>query len=251
MKTTMTMNQPSGSRRWKLLTGILAAGLIVGGLTSCSTTKRVSMSEKDFSGFLGDYSLLQKGTDDEANYLYIDKNAPWKTYTKVCILPVELWKSEDPQSPFGKMSKENQQILVNLYHTAMANEIHKSLEIVAQPGPNTLVVHTAVTEARKCKPVLNLISSVVPQAFVISLGKQLITGTGTGVGAVRIEMYCTDGVTGQRVAEAVDARAGTKAWRTKFDGTWGDVKLAFDFWAERFTKRLELMKEGDFSTKDL
>jgi hypothetical protein len=79
----------------------------------------------------------------------------------------------------------------------------------------------------------------------------MITGTGTGVGAVRIEMYATDGQTGQRVAEAVDARAGTKAWRTKFDGSWGDVKLSFDWWSERFVKRLQLFQQDDFSGKDL
>jgi hypothetical protein len=250
MKTSMTLNHPGG-RRWKLLTGILTAGLLAGGLTSCSTTHQVGENEKDFSGFLGDYSLLQKGDGKEANYIYIDKAAPWKTYTKVCILPVELWQSDDSQSPFGKMSHENQQILVNLYHTAMAEAIHEHFEIVNQPGPGVLVVHAAITEARKSKPVLNLISAVYPAALVISYGKQMITGTGTGVGAVRIEMYATDGQTGQRVAEAVDARAGTKAWRTKFDGSWGDVKLSFDWWSERFVKRLQLFQQDDFSGKDL
>ena len=250
MSTSMTMNPPS-SRRWKLLAGFAAAGLLAAGLTACRTTHQVSESEKDFSGFLGDYSNIQKGQSGEANYLWIDKNADWAKYTKVYIMPVELWKSDDSQSPFGKMSHENQQVLVNMFHTAMAQEIHKEFEIASQPGPNTLVIHAAITEARKSHPVLNLVSSVVPMAIVLSYGKQVITGTGTGVGAVRIEAYFTDGVTGQRVAEAVDARAGTKAWRSKFDGTWGDVKLAFDYWAEKFVKRMQLFKAGDFSTKDL
>jgi len=250
MNATITMNPPS-RRRWKLLVGFAAAGLLVGGLTACRTTHQVSESEKDFSGFLGDYSNIQKGQSGEANYLWIDKNADWAKYTKVYIMPVALWESDDSQSPFGKMSHENQQLLVNMFHTAMAQEIHKNFEIASQPGPNTLVIHAAITEARKSRPVIDLVSSVVPMAIVLSYGKQLITGTGTGVGAVRVEAYFTDGVTGQRVAEAVDARAGTKAWRSKFDGTWGDVKLAFDWWAERITQRLQLFKAGDFSTKEL
>jgi hypothetical protein len=245
MNSSILSNQ-SGGRRWKLLAGLLAAGL-----TSCSTTHQVGETPKEFSGFLGDYSLLQKGGEGQANYVYIDKNAPWKTYTKVCILPVELWESDDPQSPFGEMSPENQQILVSMYHTAMAQAVIKQFEIVTQPGPDTLVVHAAITEARKSHPVLNLISSVYPAALVISYGKQMITGTGTGVGAVRIEAYFTDGVTGQRVAEVVDARAGTKAWRSKFDGSWGDVKLAFDWWCNRFVKRLQLFQQDDFGTTDL
>ena len=68
---------------------------------------------------------------------------------------------------------------------------------------------------------------------------------------VRIEADITDGVTGQRVAAAVDERAGTKALRTKFDGTWGDFKLAMDWWAQRLNERLELLKKGDFSDKSL
>jgi hypothetical protein len=75
------------------------------------------------------------------------------------------------------------------------------------------------------KPVLNVISSVLPIGLAISFAKQAITGTGTAVGVTDVEIDVTDGSTGQRVAAAVDSRAGTKAWRTKFQGSWGDAKL--------------------------
>jgi len=244
------MNLP-GRLGWKLLTAIVAAGLLAAGLTSCSTTHRVSESPKDFSGFLGDYSMLQKGTGDEANYIFIDTNADWSKFTKVYIENVDLWKSDEPDSKLGNMDPKDQQLLVNFFHTALDTAAAKDFEVVDKAGPDTLVVHVAITEARKCKPVLNLISSVIPQAAVISLLKQVITGTGTGVGMVCVEMYATDGASGQRVAEAVDARAGGKAWSTKFDGTWGDAKLAFDWWSERFVERTELLKKGDFSANDL
>jgi hypothetical protein len=251
MKTSMTMNQPGGNRRWKLPTGIIAAGLLLGGLTGCSTTKQVSETPKDFSGFLGDYSMLKKGEGDEANYIYIDQTADWAKYTKVYIKNIDLWKSDDKDSPLGKLSEQDQQMLVNFAHTAMAEALGKDFEMVDQPGPDTLVIHGAITEDKKCHVVLNLISSVYPAALVISYGKQMITGTGTGVGAVRIEAEITDGVTGQRLAAAVDERAGTKALRTKFDGTWGDYKLAMDWWATRLNERLELLKKGNFSDKSL
>jgi hypothetical protein len=251
MNTYTTINQPSGGRRWKLLTGTLAVGLLVGGLTACRTTHQVGESEKDFSGFLGDYSMLQKGNGAEANYIYIDKSADWANYTKVYIKPIELWKSNDPDSPLGKLSQENQQMLVNFVHTALANALESDFQIVDQPGPDVLVIHGAITDAKKSWPILNLVSSVYPAALVISYGKQAFTGTGTGVGVVRVEAEFTDGQTGQRVAAIVDERAGTKALRTKFDGTWGDVKLAFDWWAQRLNERLELLKKGDFSDTSL
>ena len=251
MNTSMTINQPGSNCRWKLLTGILAAGLLLGGLTACRTTKQVSESEKDFSGFLGDYSQLKKGNGNEANYIYIDQSANWAKYTKVYIKNIDLWKSDDKDSKLGKLDPEKQQMLVNFAHTAIAETLGKDFQIVDQAGPDTLVIHGAITEAKKCWPVLNLISTVYPAAMVLSYGKQLITGTGTGVGAVRIEADFTDGVTGQRVAAVVDERAGTKALRTKFGGTWGDYKLAMDWWSTRLNARLELLKKGDFSDKSL
>jgi hypothetical protein len=232
------------------MAGILLAGLIVSGLTACRTTKQVSQTSKDFSGFLGDdqeYAKLKKGEGTEANFVWVDKNAPWKTYTNVCIMPIELWASDDPQSPFANMSKENQDRVVGLFHTALAQTIHKDFVIVKEPGPDTIVIHAAVTEARPSKPVINLFTAVYPAGFVVSLSKQAITGTGIGVGAVRVEAYFADGVTGQRVAEGLDARAGTKAWRSKFNGTWGDVKLCFDWWSERCVTRLKMFQQDNFS----
>jgi hypothetical protein len=43
----------------------------------------------------------------------------------------------------------------------------------------------------------------------------------------------------------------TKALRTKSSCTWGDVKLAFDWWAQRLVTRLEMLKQGNFSRKGL
>ncbi|HEX3857440.1 MAG TPA: DUF3313 domain-containing protein [Verrucomicrobiae bacterium] len=252
MKTTTTTNKLGGFRHWKLLTGIWAAGLLAGALTGCSTTKQVSQNEKDFSGFLGDYSMLQKGDGNEANYIYIDKNVNFAKYTKVYIKPIELWKSDEPDSALGKLSPENQQMLISFFNTELADSLGKDFQIVDHPdGPDVLVIHGAITDAGKSKPVLNLFSTVYPAALVLSYAKQAFTGTGTGVGKVMVEAEFTDGATGQRVAAIVDERAGTKALRTKFDGSWGDVKLAFDWWAQRLDARLELLKKGDYSTDAL
>jgi Protein of unknown function (DUF3313) len=254
MNTSITLNQPAGRCWLKPLTGLTVAGLLALGLIGCATTKHVSETSKDFSGFLGDaqeYALLQKGEGTEANFVWVDKNAPWKTYTNVCIMPIELWASDDPDSPFKNMSHDDQERLVSFFHTALAETLHKSFAIVEEPGPNTIVIHAAITEARPSKPVLNLVSSVYPAALVVSFAKQAVTGTGLGVGAVRVEGYFTDGGTGQRVAEGVDARAGTKAWRTKFNGTWGDVNLCFEWWSGQVVTRFKNFEQGNFSPKDL
>jgi hypothetical protein len=245
----MTNNRDLSSGKW--LMGLLSVVLGISWLSACKTTHQVDQNPKDFSGFLGNYSMLQKGSDDEANYVYIDKSTQWAKYTKAYIKPVELWKSDASDSALNKMSPEDQQLLVNYFHTALADALKKNFQLVSQPGPDVLVLHAAITDGKGSKPVLNVISSVLPVGLVISYAKQAITGTGTAVGVIDVEIDVTDGVTGQRVAAAVDARAGTKAWRTKFDGTWGDAKLAFDWWAQRIDARFELLKQGDFSTTSL
>jgi hypothetical protein len=231
-----------------VVTPLLAACLLVG-LTACKTTRQVSEDQQ--SGFLGDYSMLQKGEKGQANYIYVDKNANWAKYTKVWIKPLELWKADDPESPIGKMSDESKQILTDSFYVSFYEALSNNFQVIDQGGPDVLVLHAALTDGRKSKPVVNFVSSVYLPLKVISSGKRLITGTDIGVGKVCIEAEALDGQTNQRVAAAMDARAGTKALRTKFNTTWGDVKLAFDWWAQRFDRRLMLFKQGDFGTAKL
>lgn len=247
MNTSATINKQTGNRWLIPLCGIIAIGLLLGGLAGCSTTKEVNETPKDFSGFLGDYSMLHKGTNGELNYVYLDPTAHWAKYTKLYVMNIDLWKNDVKDSPLDGLSPESQQLLVNFFHTAIVQAAQKDFEIVDKPGPNVLVLHVAITEAGECRPVLDLISSVIPQAAVLSMGKELITGTGAFVGTVRIEAYLTDGASGQRLAEAVDERAGGKAWSSKLQGTWGDAKLAFDWWAQRFVERVGAFKKGDLS----
>lgn len=195
--------------------------------------------------------MLRPGDGKEANFLYVDESVKFDKYTSVYIKPIELWKSDDPDSTLGKLSPDDQQLLVSLLNTALVTELQKNYTIVNQPGPNVLVIHAAVTDSKKSKPVVNLISTVMPIGLVLSTGKRLITGTGSGVGVVNVEGELIDGASGKRVAAFVDSRAGTKALRTKFSGRWGDVKLAFDWWAERLDTRLQLFSRGDFGTESL
>lgn len=223
---------------------LLCAGLVFAGLTACSTTRQVSQTPKDFSGFLVDYSMLKPGAEGQANFVYINETAPWKTYGKVYIKPIQLWKSADPESALGSLSKDEQQLLVNSLHTALADKLGKNFVLVNKAEPGVLVINAAITDAGASKPVINILSTIVPIGMVVNAGKTAITGKGTGVGSVAIEASITDGGTGQRVIAVVDERAGTKALRTKFDGAWGDVYHVFDFWSQKLDERLVSLKAG-------
>jgi hypothetical protein len=247
---TSTMNEMSGVRRLKFLSGILATGLLLS-LTACSTTRQQTRGTIEPSGFLGDYSQLHEGTKGQAKLVYWAPDVNWAKYTKIWIKPVELWKSDDPDSPMGKISPENQQKLINLLHTALNTALCTNYTMVEQGGPDVLVIRAAITDAKKSKPVIGVVSSIYLPLKVISFGKQELMGTGIGVGSVTIEAEFLDGASNERLVAVVDSRSGSMALRSKFAGTWGDVNKSFVWWAERLNTRLAEAKAGSTAKIDL
>jgi hypothetical protein len=243
MNTKMTFNGLGDFRRFKVLTAVLVCGLLLG-LAGCSTTRQQTKGIPENSGFLGDYSQMQAGLPGRANLYYEAPNVNWAKYTKIWIKPVELWNSGDPDSPMGKISPENQQTLIDLFHTALFNALSTNYTIVDSGGPDVLIVHAAITDAKKSKPVIGVVSSIYVPLKVISFGKQMIFGSAIGVGAVTVEGELLDGDTNERLVAVVDSRSGSMAIRSKFTGTWGDVEKSFDWWAARLDQRLTEMRTG-------
>jgi hypothetical protein len=243
MNLTTKTCQTGVTRRLKPVSGILLGCLLLG-IAGCATTRQVKKVEP--SGFLGDdYALMHKGIKDRADMYYERPGVDWKKYTKLWIKPVELWKSDDPDSAMGRLSREQQQMLVNVLYLPVKMELGMEFELVDHGGPDTLVFRLAITDAKKSRPVMNLISSVYPAGLALSYGKQLITGKGMGVGDVQLEGEVTDGQTGEVLLCGVDRRVGTKAIRSKFGGSWGDVKLAFTWWAQHFNTRVAELRAGE------
>lgn len=204
-------------------------------VAACATTEQVRSVKT--SGFLGDYSQLHPGKGDQAKLVYLDPSADFGKYHKVMIDPVQLWAAEDETTTLGKLSRENQQMLVDYLYTSLHDALEKDYVIVKEPGPDTLRIRCAITEARASKPMRDLASNVTPFGLGITYTKRIVFGTHTAVGIVTVEGELLDSATGQRLAAAVDRRAGTKVLRGKFN-RWGDVKDAFDFWARRLQTRL-------------
>lgn len=234
-----------------LATTFVAASLLLG-LTACKTTNEAPMEEN--SGFLGNYSDLVPGTNDQAKLVYFNPSANWAKYTKVYIAPTQLWNSDDPESKLGKLDDEDKQLIINYAYTALWTNLSKDYQIVDQSATNAadvMVLRTAITEAKPSKPVLNFVGTVMPIGLALSYVKRGVFGTHLAVGSCQVEMELLDGPSGTRLAAAVDRRAGTKALRTKFDGSFGDVMLALDYWAERLQMRLAEERTGATSLTEL
>src|SRR5712671_2381737 len=221
MNNSIATNRHGSSRLLKPMFGFLVGSLLIG-LTGCSTNRQITKdSYAEPSGFLGDYSQLHPGTNGQARLVYFAPSMNWPKYTKIWIKPVELWNSGDPDSPMGKISSENQQHLIDLLNTALNTALSTNFKMVDSGGPDVLVIHAAITDAKKSKPVIGVISSIYLPLKLISFGKQSIAGTAIGVGSVTIEAELLDGQTNERLCAVVDSRSGTTALRSKFSGTWG------------------------------
>jgi hypothetical protein len=203
-------------------------------VTACSTTQQANHVVT--SGFLGDYSILQKGAgDDEALLRYVNPIADWKQYTKVIIDPVQLWVGQG--SSLRDLPREERIHLTSLLFGKIRDGLLAHYRIVRKPGPHVMRISVALTEATTSNVVLDTISSVLPTGYVFSGAKSLATGTGTFMGAASVEAKITDAETGTLLAAAVDRRGGAKSLSGS-TSEWSDVEESFQYWASLLRYRL-------------
>ncbi len=219
---------------------ILAAALLIG--SGCALTQQTR--EVEPSGFLQDYSALSPGKGGQALLLYIDPDADFAGYERVLIDPVTVWLEGD--SGLAEIPREEAQQLADYLHTALRGQLEPSFTIAEGPGLGTLRIRTAITEAQRSRVPLDIVSTVLPPARLLSTAKMLATGTHAFVGRAGIEVEILDSVSGHRLIAAIDRRAGGKALRGS-TSSWSDVEAAYDYWARLIAVRLALFRELDES----
>jgi len=200
----------------------------------CATTdqaRRVSTS-----GFLGDYSKLEKGTGDQALLRYVNPGAVFSKYDSVIIDPVAVYVNAS-DGLIRDVTEEDIEHLSGYLRTTVRNELQQDYKVVETAGPTTLRIRMAITEAEGSKVVLDTLSNFLPPMIAMSTVKRLATGTHAFVGETSAECEFVDSLTGERLAAAVDRRAGRKVLRGKF-GTWNDVYESYDYWAKRMREVL-------------
>lgn len=216
----------------KMVTAI-ASGILLGGCASTYQTRSVSGS-----GFLSDYSQLKDCGGDTAMLSYITPKVDFREYNKIMIDPIRAY-AKDKNSSMAKMSKEDQQRLLNYFDAALREQLKSNYTLVSQPGPGVLRLRIAVTEASSSKVILDTASSVIPFGAAASAAKAVLTGKHLSVGEIGAECEGVDSLTGKRLFAAVDARVGQK-WTFKFDklNKWHTAEDAFDFWSIQLKARL-------------
>jgi hypothetical protein len=130
-------------------------------------------------------------------------------------------------------------MLANMLYNTLHAELDKHFRLAATPGPATLRVRAALTQAQGAKVAARVATTVVPQVRMATTLGGLATDTAGTVGAASAEMEVVDSTTGERLAAAVDERAGTKALFAERAYTqWGDVQAAIDYWSKRMAWQL-------------
>jgi hypothetical protein len=209
-------------------------------LAGCATTEQTRSVEP--SGFLGDYSQLQPGKTGQALLVYIDPAADFSRYNEVVVEPVTIWTGKG--SDLADVPSQELQRLADYLETSMREQLALDFEVVEEPGPETLRIRAAITEARKSKVVLDVVSTALPPARLLSAVEKLATGTHAFVGRAAIEVEILDATSNARLLAAVDERAGGKTLEGA-TSAWADVEEAFDYWAEVMRERLSLFRHFD------
>jgi hypothetical protein len=233
------VNMTDEGHPWRRVSKRVIAGALVAGLAfsiGCSPLRQRREAVEP-SGFLRDYSQLQKNDQYPAYLVYINPRANWSKYNAIIIDSVSLWGSSD------KLSLEDRQMIAGMMYNALFDTLGKNFAIVTAPGTNVLRLRGAITEAQGSKVALNVVTSVVPQLKVLTTVGGMAADTATLVGEAGAEMEIVDSVTGDRLAAAVDRQTGTKAIiRGDKFSKWGDVQSACEYWADRVDKFL--VKQG-------
>ncbi len=219
------------------LTALGSVGVMLAALAGCETASTTTVGESvRSSGFLSDYSMLRRGEEGQAISVYWSDTADFSSYDKMLIEPVTIWTT--PDTELSEVPADERQELANAFHEALQETLKEDFEIVQVPGPNTIRLRVALTEAVASNPVLDTVSTYVPQARLVSTVLTLGSDTKAFVGQARAEGEARDALTGELLAAGIDQRAGTKALGDDTLDSWGDVRKAFEVWAERFRENL-------------
>ena len=220
--------------RWTGLVLLLALG------ASCSTTYQARHAKP--SGFLGDYSQLRKGKGQEPLLVYFNPAADVRAFDRILIDPVVGYLGQG--SRLNRLSPADRQALLDYFHAALREQLGRDYALADRPGPGTLRLRIAVTDARGTKPVADTLSTVVPVGLAVSALERVALGKTLTTGSVRIEAEALDAETGVRLAAMVDERVGAKVTgRLDKWSKWQDARDAFDYWSARMRGSLREFRD--------
>lgn len=213
---------------------VLSLATIAVALVGCASTQQPHDVQE--SGFLHDYyPLMKEGSEGKSLRVYFNPKVDSLTsgdYNKIYLDKVTLFFG--PDSEMNDAPREQLEMLANDFTGVLAQQLSKDYQIVQRPGPNTLRIQTAITDAQATSGLkaLSFVPWGVPGLkFAIFKSNELATGKPVLSGDATVEIKMSDAQTSEVLFAAVDRRVGGRlggGWES-----WTDVENAFQYWAEK------------------
>jgi hypothetical protein len=179
-----------------------------------------------FSGFLGDYSQLERDPVLDNSLAYTNRSKDLKQYTKFILDPVVVHFA--PDAAGTAIDPADLKMLADYWRDEAVKALSRHYTVVTEPGPGVLRLRAAITGIKKN----------VPLASVRSITK----APDIGLGGASMEAEALDARTGERVAAVVDSRSGSALGITGQRQTYEDAKEIMRLWVERFVARLDIIQ---------
>jgi hypothetical protein len=175
------------------------------------------------TGFLSDYSKLQKESDSSMRYV---DNETVASYSGFIIDPVQVRYKSGAKSE-GKLTKEQITDLTNYTHSKLIEAVQGAGKKVAyQPAPGVARIRVALTDIEKTGAI-----NMLPQASLL----------GAGIGGASMEAEVVDSMTNKQIGAVVESGKGGRIPFSNL-GDWTAAEKVIEGWTTRFQKRLEEAK---------
>ncbi len=193
--------------------------LVIMAVSACAT-----IDEPEQTGFLSDYSKLERGADDQWRY----SDAKVGEYAKFYIEPVAILfeQKEDPEFSPDEIEELKTHLLVRLTESLTEDD---GYEVVSEPGPGVATFRMGITEVDASIAALN-----------ITIYTKI---TGAGLGGIAAEGELIDSMTGEQLAAAIRWGGGSRILRAGLSKL-GDAKIVIDRWSRDFRERIDAAHAG-------
>jgi hypothetical protein len=205
-----------------------SAFLVITAVSACAT-----VDEQEQTGFLSDYSKLERDTDNQWRY-----TAPKiSEYSKFYIEPVAVLfePKEEPEFSPDELEQLKTYIVVRLSQALTKGD---GYEVVFGPGPGVATIRLGITDVDGSIAALNF--SIYTRV------------TGAGLGGIAAEGELVDSMTGEQLAAAIYWGSGSRVFGRggqiimKGEGLTklGDAKGVIDHWAKGTRERIDAAHAG-------
>lgn len=194
-------------------------------LTACATDQ-----EREYSGYLNDYSRLGRPTadhpilkDDEDAKIFVDETVDFKKYDSLIVEPFAL-----TLTPSGTARAYDTEIInkiVNRFEQKFHEYIKETVHIVNKPGPNVMRLRVAIVDIEKTIPALNI--------------HPLMKLSGAGIGGASSEGELLDSTTNKQLAAVINTDKGSKLNLVSGLSAYGNAEEVVDKWAEELAQGLK------------